>query len=56
MAKQEKRLYSKEMVMRAFNYAICNSSCKGSAERAKECIEGRKICPKRTNFLKKLDD
>jgi len=56
MNKEKRNVLSMTKAQKAFDYAICNVSCKGNATKAKECIDKRTVCEKRNNFIKKINE
>jgi len=55
IAKKEERV-TKNIAIRAFEYAVCQSSCKeGDKAKSTRCIVEKRGCDIRNNFIKKLD-
>lgn len=54
-AKQEIEKVTKNVALRAFEFAVCQSFCKEDKDKSKRCIEKKGGCDMRTNFIKKLD-
>jgi hypothetical protein len=55
MTKRKSESVTKNVALRAFDYAVCRTGCKNTKDKVKICIENKGGCDIRNNFIKKLD-